>query len=34
MNDVTLADLFHLSGIIFFVIASLYLLGAATMSVF
>lgn len=30
----TLSDLFHILGSIFFFIASLYLLGAATMSVF
>lgn len=31
MNDITLADVFYVLGSIFFVIASLYLLGANTM---
>lgn len=32
--NLTLADIFHFFGTIFFIVATLYLLGAATMSVF
>ena len=30
----TLADVFHAFGVVFFILASLYLLGANTMAVF
>ena len=32
--SLTLADIFHFFGIVFFILASLYLLGANTMAVF